>query len=96
MATSNQLVASRVSRNPRVSKGFFVTVKLLRIAKRLSSVATQKRKKKKKYSAKTRFRGWQLLTRLPSTDSTHQNASWPNNFFLFFYIFFNFFIYFLW
>jgi len=41
MATSiNRLVASRISRNHRVSEGVFVTVKLPRVAKRPSSVAT--------------------------------------------------------
>ena len=42
MATSiNRLVASRVFHNHPVSKGVFVTVYLLRVAKRPSSVATE-------------------------------------------------------
>ena len=77
MATSiNRLLASRVFRNHRVSKRVFVIVKLLRVTKRLSSVA---KKKKKYYSANLRFDGWKLSTRLPSTIPTHQNANWPNN-----------------
>jgi len=44
--TINRLDASCVFRNHRVSKGVFVTVKLLRVAKRPSSVASKEKKKK--------------------------------------------------
>jgi len=77
MATSiTRVVASRVFRNHRVSKGIFVTVKLLRVAKRPSFLSLQKKRSINNLIGGNCIR--KFSPQFPPTE-THRNANWPKN-----------------